>query len=82
MLQKAQSGGGMDGRYEDPSEYVAMLAKVNEMSYKSVHSMISSLRVDLTNRTLEWVKQFGNTGLKTLLNVLSHCQFKSRLVIP
>jgi hypothetical protein len=74
FLQKAQ--GGLDGRCEEPGDYVALLAKAHELSSKNVASIISSLRVDLTNRTLEWVKQFGSTGLKTLLNVLSHCHLK------
>ncbi|CAG0878556.1 unnamed protein product, partial [Darwinula stevensoni] len=63
-------------RFENPEDYINQLNLVHEMSANKVLGCVSSLRVDLTNQPLHWVKQFGIHGLKALLGVLAHCYSK------
>ena len=63
-------------RFENPEDYINELNLVHEMGASKVLGCVSSLRVDLTNQPLNWVKQFGIHGLKALLGVLAHCYSK------
>lgn len=38
-----------------------------------VYTCVESLRVELTNKPLTWVQEFGTKGLQSLLNVLNEC---------
>merc|ERR1719219_2037373 len=49
------------------------LPSKTELSLQKKYSCIESLRVALTNNSLEWVQDFGNKGLKQVLSVLNEC---------
>merc|ERR1719394_2259395 len=59
-------------KYDSPADYIQFLSNPELSSSKKLHC-IESLRVALTNNSLEWVQDFGNKGLKQVLNVLNEC---------
>merc|ERR1719319_814594 len=50
-------------RFDSPADYIQYLSNP-ELSLQKKYSCIESLRVALTNNSLEWVQDFGNKGLK------------------
>jgi diaphanous 2 len=59
-------------RFDSPADYIQYLSNP-ELSLQKKYSCIESLRVALTNNSLEWVQDFGNKGLKQVLSVLNEC---------
>ena len=59
-------------KFDSPADYIQFLSNPELSSSKQQHC-IESLRVALTNNSLEWVQDFGNKGLKQVLNVLNEC---------
>merc|ERR1719233_2509875 len=59
-------------RFDSPADYIQFLSNP-EMTLSKKFSCIESLRVALTNNTLEWVQEFGNKGLEQVLEVLHEC---------
>ena len=59
-------------KLDSPSDYITCLS-AREMSVSRISSCIESLKVALTNNSLEWVQDFGNEGLKQVLRVLNEC---------
>jgi len=59
-------------KFDSPADYIQYLSNP-ELSLAKKYSCIESLRVALTNNSLEWVQDFGNKGLKQVLNVLNEC---------
>ena len=59
-------------KYDSPADYIQFLSNPELSSSKKLHC-IESLRVALTNNSLDWVQEFGNKGLKQVLNVLNEC---------
>ena len=59
-------------KFDSPADYIQFLSNPELSSSKKQHC-IESLRVALTNNSLEWVQDFGNKGLKQVLNVLNEC---------
>jgi len=59
-------------KFDSPADYIQFLSNPELSSSKKLHC-IESLRVALTNNSLEWVQDFGNKGLKQVLNVLNEC---------
>ena len=59
-------------KFDSPADYIQFLSNP-ELSLNKKHNCIESLRVALTNNSLAWVEDFGNKGLKQVLNVLNEC---------
>ena len=59
-------------KFDSPADYIQFLSNPELSLSKKLHC-IESLRVALTNNSLEWVQDFGNKGLKQVLNVLNEC---------
>jgi len=59
-------------KFDSPADYIQYLSNP-ELSLAKKYSCIESLRVALTNNSLEWVQDFGNKGLKQVLSVLNEC---------
>merc|ERR1719341_751634 len=59
-------------KFDSPADYIQFLSNPELSSSKKQHC-IESLRVALTNNSLDWVQDFGNKGLKQVLNVLNEC---------
>jgi len=59
-------------RLDSPTDYIQYLSSP-ELSLQKKYSCVESLRVALTNNSLEWVQDFGNKGLKVVLSVLNEC---------
>ena len=55
-----------------PADYIQYLSNA-ELSLQKKYSCIESLRVALTNNSLEWVQEFGTKGLKIVLSLLNEC---------
>ena len=74
-------------KFDSPADYIQFLSNPELSSSKKqviipfpvsiilypVQHCIESLRVALTNNSLDWVQDFGNKGLKQVLNVLNEC---------
>merc|ERR550519_154791 len=58
--------------FNSPNDYIQYLSKP-DLSLLKKYNCIESLRVALTNNSLEWVQDFGNKGLKQVLSVLNEC---------
>merc|ERR1740131_599730 len=59
-------------RLDSPTDYIQYLSSP-ELSLQKKYSCVESLRVALTNNSLEWVQDFGQKGLKQVLSVLNEC---------
>eukprot|EP00092_Neocalanus_flemingeri_P020848 GFUD01022586.1.p1 GENE.GFUD01022586.1~~GFUD01022586.1.p1 ORF type:complete len:1076 (+),score=306.59 GFUD01022586.1:84-3311(+) len=59
-------------RFDSPADYIGFLSN-SELSLAKKSSCIESLRVALTNNSLEWVQEFGNKGLEQVLQILNEC---------
>merc|ERR1719154_825422 len=57
---------------DSPADYIQYLSNP-ELSLVKKSSCIESLRVALTNNSLEWVQEFGNKGLEQVLDILNKC---------
>ena len=59
-------------QFHSPADYIQYLSN-SELSLQKKYSCIESLRVALTNNSLEWVQEFGTKGLKQVLSLLNEC---------
>merc|ERR1719369_2064660 len=59
-------------RFDSPADYIQFLSNPEMLLDKKL-SCIESLRVALTNNSLEWVQEFGNQGLEQVLEILNEC---------
>ena len=59
-------------QYHNPADYIQYLSNP-DLSLTKKFSCIESLRVALTNNSLEWIQEFGTKGLKQVLGLLNEC---------
>ena len=59
-------------QFHSANDYIQYLSN-SELSLQKKYSCIESLRVALTNNSLEWVQEFGTKGLKQVLSLLNEC---------
>ena len=59
-------------QFVSPADYIQYLSN-SELSLQKKYSCIESLRVALTNNSLEWIQEFGTKGLKQVLSLLNEC---------
>ena len=62
----------LQNRFDSPGDYIFHLSRQDVSIVKKLNC-IESLRVALTSNSLEWVQEFGNKGLKLLLEVITEC---------
>ena len=62
-------------KLKEPQDYITFLS-APDLSPTKVLNCLESLRVELTNKTLTWVQDFGTKGLQSLLSVLNECYRK------
>ena len=55
-----------------PTDYIQYLSSP-DLNLKTKYACIESLRVALTNNSLEWIQEFGARGLKQVLSLLNEC---------
>ena len=55
-----------------PTDYIQYLSSP-DLNLKTKYACIESLRVALTNNSLEWIQEFGTRGLKQVLSLLNEC---------
>jgi hypothetical protein len=61
-------------RFVSPSDYVIFLQSCNDINNDKLYRCIESLRIELTNKPVSWVKEFGqNQGLACILAILNNC---------
>ena len=59
-------------KFQSPGDYIEYLSG-SDLSLQKKYSCIESLRVALTNNSLEWIQEFGTRGLKQVLSLLNEC---------
>ena len=59
-------------QFHNPADYIQYLSNP-DLSLTKKFSCIESLRVALTNNSLEWIQEFGTKGLKQVLGLLNEC---------
>lgn len=59
-------------KFDKPSDYIQYLNQP-ELSQNKIYNCLESLRIALTNNPLNWVNEFGTSGLKLLLSILNEC---------
>ena len=64
-------------KFQSPSDYIEYLS-CQDLSLQKKYSCIESLRVALTNNSLEWIQEFGTRGLKQVLSLLNECSDSRR----
>ena len=64
-------------KFQSPSDYIEYLSG-SDLSLQKKYSCIESLRVALTNNSLEWIQEFGTRGLKQVLSLLNECSDSRR----
>ncbi len=57
-------------QFQSPADYIQYLSNA-DLSPQKKYNCVESLRVALTNNSLEWVQEFGSGGLKQVLNLLN-----------
>ena len=57
-------------KLDSPSDYNSYLSS-KDITVPKISTCIDSLKVALTNNSLDWVQEFGNDGLKHVLNLIS-----------
>ena len=62
----------LQNRLDSPGDYIQYLTSHQVAKHKNTNFM-ESLRVALTSNSLEWVQEFGNKGLKIVLDVIKDC---------
>lgn len=62
-------------QFDSPADYIQYLSNP-ELSLQKKYSCIESLRVALTNNSLQWIQEFGAKGLKQVLSLLNECFMK------
>ena len=62
-------------RFVTPNDYVKFLEEIgSDINSDKLYRTIESLRIELTNKPVSWVKQFGqNQGLTCILSILNNC---------
>lgn len=65
-------------KFHTANDYIDYLQQ-NDLSAVKLHSCVQSLRIALTNKSLNFVQEFGTSGLKVLLNQLKMCNIRYNL---
>ena len=62
-------------QFNSPADYIEYLLSPTfaNLRLKDKEDCIESLRVALTNNSLEWIQEFGTKGLKQVLSLLNEC---------
>lgn len=61
-------------RFVSPNDYVLFLQSCSDINNDKLYKCIESLRIELTNKPVSWVKEFGqNQGLACILTILNYC---------
>ena len=62
-------------RFVTPTDYVKFFEEnSSDINSDKLYRTIESLRIELTNKPVSWVKQFGqNQGLTCILAILNNC---------
>ena len=62
-------------QFNSPADYIEYLLSptLANLRLKDKEDCIESLRVALTNNSLEWIQEFGTKGLKQVLSLLNEC---------
>ncbi|XP_054162866.1 protein diaphanous homolog 2-like isoform X2 [Oppia nitens] len=72
--QKFASNTTSRSRFVSPTDYVKYIQENTDINSDKLYRCIESLRIELTNKPVSWVKQFGqNQGLQCLLSLLNNC---------
>lgn len=74
------SSSSSKSRCVNPPDYINALTHASDSSVSKLLSTlptIESLRVALTSNPLSWLKEFGLTGLHSILGILTSCYAKS-----
>lgn len=67
------SSSSSKSRCVNPADYINALTHASDSSFSKLFSTIESLRVALTSNPLSWLKDFGLTGLHSILGILASC---------
>ncbi|XP_053649393.1 protein diaphanous isoform X1 [Cherax quadricarinatus] len=59
-------------KFETPLDYIDYL-KRDDLSVKALFKVLESLQVALRSNRIQWVQEFSQKGLKTLLSTLHEC---------
>lgn len=73
VLGKASSEHRSNSRFEKPKDYIDYLKEADRSPAK-IHQCVESLRVALTSNPISWIKEFGESGIDEIVNVLSECK--------
>ncbi|KAK7074929.1 Protein diaphanous 1 [Halocaridina rubra] len=68
MMAQAQT----QHKLETPSDYIDYL-KRDDLSVKAIFKTLETLQVALRSNRIQWVQEFAQKGLKTLMNILNEC---------
>jgi diaphanous 2 len=71
LTMKSKTKDQAKTKLDSPSDYIMYLSS-RDMSVTRISICIESLKVALTNNSLEWVQEFGNDGLKQVLSLISN----------
>ncbi|XP_055546474.1 protein diaphanous [Wyeomyia smithii] len=68
-----------NSRFEKPVDYIQYLRDGEFISrIPKILQCMESLRVALTSNPISWIKEFGETGIDEIVNLLRHCKSNPR----
>lgn len=70
---KANSEHRSNSRFEKPHDYIEYLKEADRSTNK-IYQCVESLRVALTSNPISWIKEFGQSGIDEIVNLLRECK--------
>ena len=59
-------------KYKSPADYINYLRR-NNINHQKILICVKSLRIELTNKPITWVQEFGEIGVDQILSSMREC---------
>ena len=71
-LLSAHLNESVSQKYKSPADYINYLRRKNVNTQKILFC-VRSLRIELTNKPITWIQEFGETGVDHILSLMREC---------
>ena len=71
-LLSAHLNESVSQKYKSPADYINYLRR-NNINDQKILICVRSLRIELTNKPITWIQEFGETGVDHILSLMREC---------
>ena len=71
-LLSAHLNESVSQKYKSPADYINYLRR-NNVNTQKILFCVRSLRIELTNKPITWIQEFGETGVDHILSLMREC---------